>query len=172
MTQGEKKGNKENPGNAVLKEPGAAPLKGARVWVCVHCGTINPAGPGRTCPHYHMACFGSLDGDALESVQRLSEARLRMHEELARFNKDLKQFVEQGSAAIEPSTRGRSIDLYSSMPPDEFELVRPEPKKKKKTAKPDSTAERQKPRPKKRRREPEVDPRQLVLLDYLPEGEA
>ena len=89
-------------------------------------------------------------------------------------NEDLKGFVEQGSAAIEPSTKGRSIDLYSSMPPDDFVLVRPEPKKKmkKKTAKPDSTAERQKPRPKKRRREPEVDPRQLVLLDYLPEGEA
>jgi len=164
MKQGGKKGKKENPGTAVLK--------GAKVWVCVHCGTINPAGPGRTCPHYHMACFDSLDGEALESVQRLSEARLRMHEELARFNEALELFVEQGSAAIEPSTKGRSIDLYSSMPPDDFVLERPEPKKKKAKAKPNSPAGQQKPRPKKRRREPEVDPRQLVLLDYLPEGEA
>ena len=35
-----------------------------QVWVCVHCGAINPSRSGPSCAHYQVAFFQHLDGEA------------------------------------------------------------------------------------------------------------
>jgi len=143
--------------------PTDSDLIGRQVWVCVHCGAINPSRPSTTCPHYQLAFFTSLDGEEHEAVLRLSKARRELFEELGRFNESLKQFVKAGKAKIEAAPRRRKIDPSKpGQDKEEFALEQPEPRT--------PSAPRQAPRAGKR--EPSVDPRQLVLLNFMKQGHA